>query len=243
MAITRRPAELDDHAESRPRSRHAASRPAPPEPAARQTASLLVESRPSGATVFIDGKRDRHDADGDSRRCRVGSHAVRIEMSGYRPLDRVGSRRRRARRTGRGVAGAVRLRGRRGSRGRRRESQSAGTMEAVLALEDGTCFSGARGRRRRRSPRRGRVQHEHDRLSGSADRSVLRRPDRHDDLRRDRQLRRVAGRRRVAQAAGGRVHHSRRVAGREQLARRRRRCATISSPTASSPSPTSTRAR
>ena len=47
------------------------------------------------------------------------------------------------------------------------------------------------GRRRgRRDRRRGRVQHEHDRLSGSADRSVVRRPDRHDDVPGDRQLRR-----------------------------------------------------
>src|SRR5436309_5730630 len=32
-------------------------------------------------------------------------------------------------------------------------------------------------------------QHEHDRISGSAHRPVVRRSDRHDDLRRNRQLR------------------------------------------------------
>ena len=53
----------------------------------------------------------------------------------------------------------------------------------------------------------------------------------------------VAGGRGVARAAGGRLHHPRRVAGREQLARRTARCATTSSATTSSPSPTSTRAR
>ncbi len=54
----------------------------------------------------------------------------------------------------------------------------------------------------------------------------------------------VSGRRRrVARAAGGRLHHPRRVAGREQLARGDARSATIWSPTRSSRSPTSTRAR
>ncbi len=46
------------------------------------------------------------------------------------------------------------------------------------------------GRRRRRDQRRGRLQHEHDWLPGGADRPVLRRADRHDDVGADRQLRR-----------------------------------------------------
>ena len=54
------------------------------------------------------------------------------------------------------------------------------------------------GGRDRGDRRRGRVQHEHDRLPGSADRSLVRRADRHDDLPGDRQLRRRRGRRRVA---------------------------------------------
>ena len=94
-------------------------------------------------------------------------------------------------------------------------------MNAVLALEDGTWFrgvaAGATGDTRRRS----RVQHEHDRLSGSADRSLLRRTDRDDDGAADRQLRRRDRRRRVAAAARGRLRHARGVAGREQLARGR----------------------
>ena len=97
------------------------------------------------------------------------------------------------------------------------------------------------GRRAGHRARRSRLQHEHDRLSGSADRSVLRRTDRHDDLAADRQLRRGARRCRIGGAEGRRLHHARGVAHRQQLALRRARSAITSSPTTSSRSPTSTR--
>ena len=61
-----------------------ATRPAVEEPAARQTASVLVESRPSGATVFIDGKRIGTTPMAIPS-VSVGSHAVRMEMSGFKP--------------------------------------------------------------------------------------------------------------------------------------------------------------
>ena len=66
-------------------------------------------------------------------------------------------------------------------------------MNATLALEDGTWYRGVAAGAPGETARRSRVQHEHDRLSGSADRSVLRRADRHDDRAAHRQLRRRAG--------------------------------------------------
>ena len=185
------------------------------------------------------------------RRCALpsvaaGDHAIRLELDGYRPLVLVRPHRRGREQPGHGVVGKImsvtnwasRLCSQQGS-----ASLNGSVMEAILALEDGTLVPRHGRRRRGRSARRGRVQHQHDRLSGSAHRSVVLRTDRDDDLSRDRQLRRVAGGRGIARAAGGRLHHPRRVAGGEQLARRKARCATISSPTTSSPSPTSTRAR
>ena len=59
-------------------------RPAPPEPAAQQTADVFFESRPSGATVFIDGKRIGTTPIALPS-VRAGSHAVRFEMSDHRP--------------------------------------------------------------------------------------------------------------------------------------------------------------
>ena len=50
----------------------------------RETASLLVESRPVGATVFLDGKRIG-TTPMSLPTISVGAHAVRLEMTGYRP--------------------------------------------------------------------------------------------------------------------------------------------------------------
>jgi serine/threonine-protein kinase len=61
----------------------ATPRPAPAEPAARQTAAMVVESRPPGATVFIDGKRVG-TTPMSLPSMAVGSHVVRLEMSGYK---------------------------------------------------------------------------------------------------------------------------------------------------------------
>ena len=67
---------------------------------------------------------------------------------------------------------------------------------------------------RRRDRRRSRVQHGHDRLSGSVDRSFLSRTDRDHDLSAYRKLRCDPGRYRVASHVGGgvRVKESSRVA-------------------------------
>jgi hypothetical protein len=62
----------------------ATPRPAPAVSPARQTAAMLVESRPTGAAVFIDGKRVGTTPISIPS-VAVGSHAVRLEMSGYKP--------------------------------------------------------------------------------------------------------------------------------------------------------------
>ena len=60
---------------------------------------------------------------------------------------------------------------------------------AKLALEDGTVYTGRAFGARGETLRRGRLQHQHDRLPGSPHRSVLQGPDRHHDLSAHRQLR------------------------------------------------------
>ena len=103
-------------------------------------------------------------------------------------------------------------------------------MNAILALEDGTWFRGVVGRRRRARPR-GEVVFN---TSMTGYQEVLTDPSYAGQIvtmtcAADRQLRRVAGGRRVARAAGRRLHHARGVAGGEQLARATARCATTSS--------------
>jgi hypothetical protein len=64
-----------------------AAAPTPPRaaaPAARQTASLLVESRPGGASVIVDGKRFG-TTPLSIPSLFIGAHAVRLEMAGYKP--------------------------------------------------------------------------------------------------------------------------------------------------------------
>ena len=62
----------------------------PPRPAQttattpRETTSLFVESRPTGATVFIDGKRVGTTPMSLSS-VTVGAHAIRLELAGFRP--------------------------------------------------------------------------------------------------------------------------------------------------------------
>ena len=60
------------------------ARPEPAQPPARQTAEVYVESRPTGATVFIDGKRVGTTPVSIPSMA-VGAHAVRMEMTGYKP--------------------------------------------------------------------------------------------------------------------------------------------------------------
>ena len=102
--------------------------------------------------------------------------------------------------------------------GRARHSRytlGLGDDQASVGREDDcapTCRAGARGRDRLRGPGvrargrgdgGGRLQHRPLRLPGGADRSVLRRADRHHDLPAHRQLRGQSRRRRVGAAPGG----------------------------------------
>jgi serine/threonine-protein kinase len=57
---------------------------APAAPPARRTASIFVESRPAGATVFLDGRRiGTTPLSIDIMP--TGEHAVRLELAGYKP--------------------------------------------------------------------------------------------------------------------------------------------------------------
>ena len=112
-------------------------------------------------------------------------------------------------------------RGGRRTRARRRVARGGSGHDERRAGPRGRHLVSRHGcRRPGRGPRRGGLQHEHDRVPGGADRSLLRRADRDDDVAADRELRRVGGRHRIERAARRRVHHARVVAGREQLARR-----------------------
>jgi serine/threonine protein kinase len=60
-------------------------RPAPAQPSAPLTADVLFESRPTGATVFMDGKRIG-TTPMSLPSVRTGSHAIRFEMAGHKPF-------------------------------------------------------------------------------------------------------------------------------------------------------------
>jgi hypothetical protein len=57
---------------------------APAPPPTPRSASLLVESRPTGATVFVDGKRIG-TTPLSLPSVAIGAHAVRLELKGFRP--------------------------------------------------------------------------------------------------------------------------------------------------------------
>jgi hypothetical protein len=67
-----------------PAAARGAPPPAAPANAAREQSSLLVESRPTGATVFLDGKRVG-TTPMSLPSVTVGAHAVRLEMTGFKP--------------------------------------------------------------------------------------------------------------------------------------------------------------
>ena len=81
------------------------------------------------------------------------------------------------------------------------------------------CRNGLR--RRRRAPRRGRLQHLDVRLPGDHHRPLVLRPDRRHDLPADRQLRRQRRGRRVGPPLGRGPRGARDLPGALQLARRR----------------------
>ena len=91
---------------------------------------------------------------------------------------------------------------------------------ALLALEDGTVFSGHRVRRRRGGCGRAVLQHLHDRLPGGPDRPELRRADRHDDDAAHRQLRGQRRRHGVARRLREGLRRARDVRRAVELARR-----------------------
>ena len=82
------------------------------------------------------------------------------------------------------------------------------TPLAKLALEDGTVYTGRAFGAAGESSRRSRLQHQHDRLSGSADRSVLQGADRDHDLSAHRQLRHQRRGSRIAPAFRSRASSS-----------------------------------
>jgi hypothetical protein len=67
-----------------PAARGAASTPGAQASAARDQTSLLVESRPTGASVFLDGKRVG-TTPMSLPSVTVGNHAVRLELPGFKP--------------------------------------------------------------------------------------------------------------------------------------------------------------
>jgi hypothetical protein len=67
-----------------PAARGASPPPAAQTNAARDQTSLLVESRPTGATVFLDGKRVG-TTPMSLPAVTAGSHAVRLELTGFKP--------------------------------------------------------------------------------------------------------------------------------------------------------------
>ena len=67
-----------------PAARAASPAPAAQASAAREQTSLLVESRPTGATVILDGKRVG-TTPMSLPSVTIGNHAVRLELAGFRP--------------------------------------------------------------------------------------------------------------------------------------------------------------
>ncbi len=216
-----------------------------------QLARVRGPGASGAAPVDPAGRQDR-------RRC--ASNRVRPappssidgRVVGTTPLPDLRSRAGRARRCGSSCPGTA--------RGRRRPPSSPGrasrvaasleerteahTMKtATLALENGQTFEGVSIGADGETVRRGGVQHQPHRLPGGADRSLLLRPDRHDDRAADRQLRRHRRGLRVARHVGRRLRRARSVADVVELARRGQLHQLPRRPTASSPSPRSTRGR
>ncbi len=184
----------------RQRSPPAASRPRRrPRPCRRAACSstAVPRARGSSSTAADVGVTPVTVAD-----LAAGTHTVRIDRPGYRSHHDHGTRGGRS-------AGPRRCHAHGGKAPIDERDSGPGRRHLVRRRV---------GRRPRRDHRRSRVQHEHDRLSGGADRPVLRRPDRHHDGAADRQLRRRRRRRRVRRPEGGRLRHPRPVAGRQQLA-------------------------
>ena len=180
------PRRLRDRAASRRRSRHVTpaqtvdvtlKRNAAPTPPPRRAQCRASSPRRSWArSSSIRARR--------ARRCSSTARESAITPVTI-PDVRVGLARRAPRVTGyRRWSSSIRVVAGERERVAASLEEEAAAMNAVLALEDGTWFRGTAAGAAGRGPRRGRVQHEHDRLPGSADRSLLRRADRHDDRRR-----------------------------------------------------------
>ena len=163
------------------------------------------EPRRGFATGRIVGSRGRHadghDAVDPGHDCPGAAHGP--DRAGRLPGVH-GNHRRQTRRT------AAR---RRLTRGR-----ATPTMNAILALEDGTWFKGVSAGARGETVGRSCFQHEHDGVSGSAHRSLVCGSTRHDDCTADWQLRHCRGRSRIGRPARRRIHRARPVADCQQLA-------------------------
>ena len=142
----------------------AAAPPPASSPSRAFAGSIYIDSRPRGARALIDGR-----AAGTTPvlvpDVAIGSHVVRLELADHRAWTAA-----RASRPARKSASPDR---------------SNGYDESHTRARKRHLVRRGRGRRRRRDRRRSRLQHQHDRLSGSADRPVVRRADRHDDVRRE----------------------------------------------------------
>ena len=145
-----------------------AAAPAPAPPAPRRRAACSSTAVRAGARVARRRPRGRRARRSPWPAGAAGDHAVRIELAGYQPITTTTRVEPGAR-----ARVAVSL-----------TSERPEEMNAILALEDGTWYQGVAAGAAGETSGRSRVQHEHDRLSGGADRSVLCRADRHDDRRR-----------------------------------------------------------
>ena len=222
--------------------------PSAPSNARRGLGAAALRIRRSTAThgppsvIPIDVCRDDLCRFASARRARINrrtsdGHDAR-QYSGH--SDRFARGQARARRSPR--LDHQHARGRRGAGPRDRFARTH-TMKATLALENGSWYEGeAAGA----AGETGGEVVFNTSLTGYQE--ILTDPSYSGQIVTmtcpgDRQLRHRRRRRRVARAASGRVHHSRRIAGREQLAIRQHAARIPGAHTTSWRSPTSTRAR
>ena len=162
-----------------------ARRAAAAEHAGDRAGTPATLGKPAASTGVADRRFASDRRGGDDQRQAERHHAADDQRSAARRISILMAHARLSQFRDHRAGGCRRARAR-----RRVVDRTGAAMNAILALEDGTWFqgvsAGAAGTHRRRSG----VQHQHDRLPGSADRSVVRRADRDDDGAADWQLRR-----------------------------------------------------
>jgi hypothetical protein len=83
VITTTRPSQSLSVALERPRAAASRGTQAPPPPAGRFAGALVVDSRPAGAKVYVDGKL-AGTTPMSLPSVPAGSHAIRLEHDGYR---------------------------------------------------------------------------------------------------------------------------------------------------------------